>query len=163
MFYTHSDDASRVWLNPDPVTGLDPAGKVMIVEETGCCNSYSAKVSMGGKTYPMTGTFDSGSGRGLNFLFLTRPLVEESLGLVGAEAAGGLLDAAADRLGLALEPGHARHAVRMENALRDLVGNGAAKEAAILSTCNRTEIYTVVLETARGVEETCHFLGESVP
>ena len=25
-----------------------------------------------------------------------------------------------------------------ENALRDLVANGAAKEAAILSTCNRT-------------------------
>ncbi|MFM2397654.1 MAG: hypothetical protein RLZZ144_904 [Pseudomonadota bacterium] len=29
----------------------------------------------------------------------------------------------------------------MEPALRDLVGNGAAKEATILSTCNRTEIY----------------------
>src|SRR5512145_2295459 len=29
----------------------------------------------------------------------------------------------------------------MESALRDLVENGAAKEAAILSTCNRTELY----------------------
>jgi glutamyl-tRNA reductase len=29
----------------------------------------------------------------------------------------------------------------MENALRDLVDNGAAKEAAILSTCNRMELY----------------------
>ncbi len=29
----------------------------------------------------------------------------------------------------------------MENALRDLVGNGAAKEATILSTCNRMELY----------------------
>jgi len=29
----------------------------------------------------------------------------------------------------------------MESALRDLVGNGAAKEATILSTCNRTEVY----------------------
>src|SRR5574340_1440326 len=29
----------------------------------------------------------------------------------------------------------------MEDALRDLVENGAAKEAAILSTCNRTELY----------------------
>lgn len=29
----------------------------------------------------------------------------------------------------------------MENALRDLVENGAAKEAAILSTCNRMELY----------------------
>jgi glutamyl-tRNA reductase len=29
----------------------------------------------------------------------------------------------------------------MEPALRDLVGHGAAKEATILSTCNRTEVY----------------------
>ena len=29
----------------------------------------------------------------------------------------------------------------IENALRDLVGNGAAKEATILSTCNRMELY----------------------
>ena len=29
----------------------------------------------------------------------------------------------------------------LDNALRDLVDNGAAKEATILSTCNRTEIY----------------------
>ncbi len=29
----------------------------------------------------------------------------------------------------------------MDNALRDLVENGAAKEAAILSTCNRMELY----------------------
>ena len=29
----------------------------------------------------------------------------------------------------------------LEGALQDLVGNGAAKEAAILSTCNRTELY----------------------
>jgi len=29
----------------------------------------------------------------------------------------------------------------LDSALRDLVGNGAAKEATILSTCNRTEIY----------------------
>ena len=28
-----------------------------------------------------------------------------------------------------------------EGALRDLIGHGAAKEAAILSTCNRTELY----------------------
>jgi cyclophilin family peptidyl-prolyl cis-trans isomerase len=35
----------------------------------GDVGTYSAKVSMGGKTYPMTGTFDSGSGKNLNFLF----------------------------------------------------------------------------------------------
>ena len=29
----------------------------------------------------------------------------------------------------------------MENALRDLVDKGGAKEAAILSTCNRMELY----------------------
>jgi len=33
------------------------------------------------------------------------------------------------------------NAETLDTALRDLVGNGAAKEATILSTCNRTEIY----------------------
>jgi glutamyl-tRNA reductase len=33
------------------------------------------------------------------------------------------------------------NAETMESALRDLVGHGAAKEATILSTCNRTEVY----------------------
>ncbi|MBI5006455.1 MAG: glutamyl-tRNA reductase [Nitrosomonadales bacterium] len=33
------------------------------------------------------------------------------------------------------------NAETLDSALRDLVGNGAAKEATILSTCNRTEIY----------------------
>jgi glutamyl-tRNA reductase len=33
------------------------------------------------------------------------------------------------------------NAETMEPALRDLVGHGAAKEATILSTCNRTEVY----------------------
>ncbi|MBA4382665.1 MAG: glutamyl-tRNA reductase [Sideroxydans sp.] len=33
------------------------------------------------------------------------------------------------------------NAETMDVALRDLIGNGAAKEATILSTCNRTEVY----------------------
>ena len=32
----------------------------------------------------------------------------------------------------------------MEPALRDLVDHGAAKEATILSTCNRTEFYRLL-------------------
>jgi glutamyl-tRNA reductase len=39
----------------------------------------------------------------------------------------------------------------MGDALRDLVGNGAAKEATILSTCNRTEIYCSTSEPAQAV------------
>ncbi|MBA3023438.1 MAG: glutamyl-tRNA reductase [Gammaproteobacteria bacterium] len=39
----------------------------------------------------------------------------------------------------------------MEDALRDLVGNGAAKEATILSTCNRTEIYCSTSSPAQTV------------
>ncbi len=39
----------------------------------------------------------------------------------------------------------------MEVALRDLVGNGAAKEATILSTCNRTEIYCSTNQPAQAV------------
>ncbi len=40
----------------------------------------------------------------------------------------------------------------MEPALRDLVGNGAVKEATILSTCNRTEIYCSTSQPAQAVD-----------
>ena len=39
----------------------------------------------------------------------------------------------------------------MELALRDLVGHGAAKEATILSTCNRTEIYCSTAEPVQAI------------
>jgi glutamyl-tRNA reductase len=42
---------------------------------------------------------------------------------------------------LAIREQVAFHAESMEQALRDLVGHSPVKEAAILSTCNRTEIY----------------------
>ncbi len=40
----------------------------------------------------------------------------------------------------------------MESALRDLVENGAAKEAAILSTCNRMELYCNAAEPGHAVD-----------
>jgi glutamyl-tRNA reductase len=40
----------------------------------------------------------------------------------------------------------------MDVALRDLVGNGAAKEATILSTCNRTEVYCSTSAPAQAVD-----------
>lgn len=40
----------------------------------------------------------------------------------------------------------------MEPALRDLVGHGAVKEATILSTCNRTEIYCSTSQPAQAVD-----------
>jgi glutamyl-tRNA reductase len=39
----------------------------------------------------------------------------------------------------------------LDSALRDLVDNGAAKEATILSTCNRTEIYCSTSDPAHAV------------
>ncbi len=42
---------------------------------------------------------------------------------------------------LAVREQIAFNADKLDNALRDLVDNGAAKEATILSTCNRTEVY----------------------
>ena len=44
----------------------------------------------------------------------------------------------------------------MEPALRDLVDHGAAKEATILSTCNRTEVYCSTQE----LEQPIHWLAE---
>jgi glutamyl-tRNA reductase len=45
-------------------------------------------------------------------------------------------------------------------ALRALTHRDGLTEAAILSTCNRAEIYTVAVEPERGVAETCRFLSE---
>ena len=42
VFYLASDDSSRLFLNP---TGTDPAGKVPMTEETGCCNPWTTHVS----------------------------------------------------------------------------------------------------------------------
>ncbi len=39
----------------------------------------------------------------------------------------------------------------MDVALRDLIGNGAAKEATILSTCNRTEVYCSTHEPTQAI------------
>jgi glutamyl-tRNA reductase len=44
------------------------------------------------------------------------------------------------------------NAETLDSALRDLVDNGAAKEATILSTCNRTEIYCSTSEPVHAVE-----------
>jgi len=43
------------------------------------------------------------------------------------------------------------NAETMDIALRDLIGNGAAKEATILSTCNRTEVYCSTHEPAQAI------------
>src|SRR5512143_3455912 len=44
----------------------------------------------------------------------------------------------------------------IESALRDMVGHGAAKEATILSTCNRTEVYC----STHQPEQAIHWLAE---
>ncbi|HET7831991.1 MAG TPA: glutamyl-tRNA reductase [Gallionella sp.] len=45
----------------------------------------------------------------------------------------------------------------VENALRDLVENGAAKEAAILSTCNRMELYCNALKPEPAIDWLAHY------
>ncbi|GAB4116908.1 MAG: glutamyl-tRNA reductase [Sideroxydans sp.] len=61
---------------------------------------------------------------------------------------------------LAVREQVAFNAEAMDVALRDLVDNGAAKEATILSTCNRTEIYcnTTTPEQAVGWLASYHHL-----
>jgi glutamyl-tRNA reductase len=44
-----------------------------------------------------------------------------------------------------------------EGALRDLVGHGAAKEAAILSTCNRTELYCNASQPEQAIDWLAHY------
>jgi glutamyl-tRNA reductase len=45
----------------------------------------------------------------------------------------------------------------VEAALRDMVDTGAAREATILSTCNRTEVYCNTLEPARAIDWMAEF------
>jgi len=45
----------------------------------------------------------------------------------------------------------------LEDALRNLVGNGAAKEAAILSTCNRTELYCNAARPEQAIDWLAHY------
>ena len=45
----------------------------------------------------------------------------------------------------------------VENALRDLVENGAAKEAAILSTCNRMELYCNATKPEPAIDWLAHY------
>ncbi|MFA7398918.1 MAG: glutamyl-tRNA reductase, partial [Sideroxydans sp.] len=52
---------------------------------------------------------------------------------------------------LAVREQIAFNAETMDVALRDLVGNGAAKEATILSTCNRTEVYCSTHEPTQAI------------
>ena len=43
-FFLRSDDSSQLWMNTN---GMDPAGKVLIAQETGCCHSYNPLVTSG--------------------------------------------------------------------------------------------------------------------
>jgi len=52
---------------------------------------------------------------------------------------------------LAVREQIAFNAETMDVALRDLIGNGAAKEATILSTCNRTEVYCSTHEPTQAI------------
>jgi len=42
IFYISSDDSSELYLNP---SGKEPAGKVLLTAETGCCNGFGAHAS----------------------------------------------------------------------------------------------------------------------
>lgn len=49
------------------------------------------------------------------------------------------------------------HAERMDAALRDFIKSGTVKEAAILSTCNRTEIYCNTLDQNAALDWLAHY------
>jgi len=49
---------------------------------------------------------------------------------------------------------------QMEAAIAHLCSYPHIEESAILSTCNRLEVYVVVKETEQGVREVCQFLAE---
>jgi glutamyl-tRNA reductase len=50
---------------------------------------------------------------------------------------------------------------KMESAIQELLSYPHIEEVAILSTCNRLEIYVVAQETAQGIHEITQFLSET--
>lgn len=67
-FFVYSDDSSQVYLNP---AGPDPAGKVLIALETGCCNPFTEPPSprtsepislVGGQAYYIETVYKEGTG-----------------------------------------------------------------------------------------------------
>lgn len=69
-FFLRSDDASQLFLNTDSVNSTDPAGKVMIARENGCCAAYLATGTqtstdiplVGGQRYYIEGLLKEGGG-----------------------------------------------------------------------------------------------------
>lgn len=64
IFYLGSDDSSRLWLNP---AGPGATGKQLIIEETGCCNDWVARVStpqalVAGHGYYVEAIYKEGTG-----------------------------------------------------------------------------------------------------
>jgi hypothetical protein len=64
IFYLASDDASQLWLNP---TGPSAAGKVLLTEETACCNPFAAHASApqaltAGDSYFIQALYKEGTG-----------------------------------------------------------------------------------------------------
>jgi len=49
------------------------------------------------------------------------------------------------------------HAENLEEALRDLVARESVREAAIISTCNRTEVYCSTHEPIRAIDWLARF------
>ncbi|MFM1770732.1 MAG: hypothetical protein RJA22_3261, partial [Verrucomicrobiota bacterium] len=64
ILYLHSDDSSQLYLNPN---GPDPAGKVLLTEETGCCRDWPSLASppvylAAGGAYYIEGLYKEGGG-----------------------------------------------------------------------------------------------------
>src|SRR5690348_10293959 len=48
----------------------------------------------------------------------------------------------------------------IETALRNVTARGVAREAVILSTCNRAEIYAACDDVAAAKDDLVHFIGQ---
>src|SRR6185436_9045430 len=69
IFYIRSDDSSEFWMNTNTVNSTDPAGRVKLQEETGCCNVFSLHPTtnpppslVGGQAYYLELLWKEGTG-----------------------------------------------------------------------------------------------------
>ena len=109
LFYLRSDDASQLFLNP---AGRDPAGKVMITEEPGCCGAFAAHVSApqaltAGQRYYIEGLVKEGGGG--DYLQVaakldTDPTNPNSLAPISANSIGLMADGTGAVLAITTQP-----------------------------------------------------------
>ena len=120
IFYLRSDDASQLWMNP---AGADPAGKVLLAEELGCCGAFSGHPSapqalVAGQRYYVEGLLKEGGGGDYIQVAAkldTDPTNPNSLSPISANSIGLMADGAGASVAIVTQPSDLLYAIDPTN------------------------------------------------